>query len=53
MIQLYQEIIFHKLGLGMESIFLAISDGMGSGANARRNSKIAISMLERLFKYRF
>lgn len=27
---------------------LAISDGMGSGANARRNSKIAISMLERL-----
>lgn len=27
---------------------LAISDGMGSGANARKNSKIAISMLERM-----
>lgn len=27
---------------------LAISDGMGTGPNARRNSKIAISMLERM-----
>jgi stage II sporulation protein E len=27
---------------------LAISDAMGSGADSRRNSKIAISMLERL-----
>ena len=27
---------------------LAISDGMGSGPNARKNSKIAISMLERM-----
>lgn len=32
---------------------LAISDGMGSGADARRNSKIAISMLERLFSTGF
>ena len=32
---------------------LAISDGMGSGAEARRNSKIAISMLERLFSTGF
>lgn len=32
---------------------LAISDGMGSGANARRNSKIAISMLERLLSSGF
>ncbi|MBR3324756.1 MAG: SpoIIE family protein phosphatase [Clostridia bacterium] len=29
-------------------LLLAISDGMGSGPEARRNSKIAISMLERL-----
>ena len=32
---------------------LAISDGMGSGADARRNSKIAISMLERLLSSGF
>lgn len=32
---------------------LAISDGMGSGANARRNSKIAVSMLERLLSSGF
>jgi len=31
--------------LGDGKYMLAISDGMGSGANARRNSKIAISML--------
>lgn len=32
---------------------LAISDGMGSGPNALKNSKIAISMLERLFSSGF
>ena len=32
---------------------LAISDGMGSGAEARKNSKIAISMLERLLSSGF
>ena len=32
---------------------LAISDGMGSGPEARRNSKIAISMLERLLSSGF
>lgn len=31
----------------------AISDGMGSGAEARKNSKIAISMLERLLSSGF
>ena len=39
--------------LGDGKYMLAISDGMGSGANARRNSKIAISMLERLFNTGF
>ena len=32
---------------------LAISDGMGSGPEAMKNSKIAIKMLERLFKVGF
>ena len=39
--------------LGDGKYLLAISDGMGSGANARRNSKIAISMLERLLSSGF
>ena len=39
--------------LGDGKYMLAISDGMGSGANARKNSKIAISMLERLFNTGF
>ena len=34
--------------LGDGKYLLAISDGMGTGPNARKNSKIAISMLERL-----
>lgn len=34
--------------LGDGKYLLAISDGMGSGPEARKNSKIAISMLERL-----
>lgn len=34
-------------------LMLAISDGMGSGPDALRNSKIAISMLERLFSSGF
>lgn len=39
--------------LGDGKYLLAISDGMGSGANARKNSKIAISMLERLLSSGF
>ena len=42
-----------QIRLGDGKYMLAISDGMGSGANARRNSKIAISMLERLFSTGF
>lgn len=42
-----------QIRLGDGKYMLAISDGMGSGAEARRNSKIAISMLERLFSTGF
>ena len=42
-----------QIRLGDGKYLLAISDGMGSGANARRNSKIAISMLERLLSTGF
>ena len=42
-----------QIRLGDGKYMLAISDGMGSGADARRNSKIAISMLERLFSTGF
>ena len=42
-----------QIKLGDGKYLLAISDGMGSGANARRNSKIAISMLERLLSSGF
>lgn len=42
-----------QIRLGDGKYLLAISDGMGSGANARRNSKIAISMLERLLSSGF
>ena len=42
-----------QVRLGDGKYMLAISDGMGSGADARRNSKIAISMLERLFNTGF
>ena len=37
-----------QIRLGDGKYLLAISDGMGSGPEAKRNSKIAISMLERL-----
>ena len=37
-----------QIKLGDGKYLLAISDGMGSGPYARKNSKIAISMLERL-----
>lgn len=37
-----------QVRLGDGKHLLAISDGMGSGPESRRNSKIAISMLERL-----
>lgn len=39
--------------LGDGKYLLAISDGMGTGPDARRNSKIAISMLERLLNSGF
>ena len=39
--------------LGDGKYLLAISDGMGSGPEAKRNSKIAISMLERLLSSGF
>lgn len=39
--------------LGDGKYLLAISDGMGSGPDARKNSKIAISMLERLLNSGF
>lgn len=42
-----------QIRLGDGKYMLAISDGMGSGEEARRNSKIAISMLERLFSTGF
>ena len=42
-----------QIRLGDGKFMLAISDGMGSGANARKNSKIAISMLERLLNTGF
>lgn len=42
-----------QIRLGDGKYMFAISDGMGSGAEARRNSKIAISMLERLFNTGF
>lgn len=42
-----------QLRLADGKYLLAISDGMGSGADARRNSKIAISMLERLLSSGF
>ena len=40
-----------KLGDG--KYLFAISDGMGSGPNARKNSRIAVSMLERLLNSGF
>lgn len=42
-----------RLRLADGKYLLAISDGMGSGTDARRNSKIAISMLERLLSSGF
>ena len=42
-----------KVRLGDGKYLLAISDGMGSGPEARKNSKIAISMLERLLSSGF
>ncbi len=42
-----------RVRLGDGKYLLAISDGMGSGADARKNSKIAISMLERLLSSGF
>lgn len=39
--------------LGDGKYLLAISDGMGTGPDARKNSKIAISMLERLLNSGF
>ena len=42
-----------QIRLGDGKYMLAISDGMGSGADARKNSKIAISMLERLLSTGF
>lgn len=42
-----------QIRLGDGKCLLAISDGMGSGADARKNSKIAISMLERLLSSGF
>lgn len=37
-----------QIRLGDGKYLLAISDGMGSGSDSKRNSKIAITMLERL-----
>lgn len=42
-----------KVRLGDGKYLLAISDGMGSGPDARKNSKIATSMLERLLNSGF
>lgn len=42
-----------QIRLGDGKYLLAISDGMGSGPDARKNSKIAISMLERLLSSGF
>lgn len=42
-----------QVRLGDGKYLLAISDGMGSGPEARKNSKIAISMLERLLSSGF
>ena len=42
-----------QIRLGDGKYLLAISDGMGSGPDARRNSKIATSMLERLLSSGF
>ena len=42
-----------QIKLGDGKYLLAISDGMGSGPYARKNSKIAISMLERLLNSGF
>lgn len=41
------------LGFGDGKYLFAISDGMGSGEEAKKNSKIAISMLERLLSSGF
>lgn len=41
------------LGFGDGKYIFAISDGMGSGEEAKKNSKIAISMLERLLSSGF
>ena len=42
-----------QIKLGDGKYLIAISDGMGSGPYARKNSKIAISMLERLLNSGF
>lgn len=42
-----------RVRLGDGKYLLAISDGMGSGPDARKNSKIATSMLERLLNSGF
>ena len=42
-----------QIKLGDGKYLLAISDGMGSGPYAKKNSKIAISMLERLLNSGF
>ena len=42
-----------QIKLGDGKYLLAISDGMGSGPYARKNSKIAINMLERLLNSGF
>lgn len=45
--------IMSQIRLGDGKYMLAISDGMGSGPESKRNSKIAISMLERLLSSGF
>lgn len=45
--------ITSQIALDDGKYMLAISDGMGSGPEARKNSKIAISMLERLLSTGF
>ena len=45
--------VISRTRLGDGKYLLAISDGMGSGPEARKNSKISISMLERLLSSGF